>query len=77
MHDLPLLFGGFAKFALVVIAQSSLENLQNLIRRFARGADDEDAMESFFIFTIRSRENELCVISGCGDAALFFFRPPC
>ena len=77
MHDLPLLFGGFAKFALAIVAQSSLKNLQYLVRRFASGADDEDAMKLFFIFTIRSRENELCVISGRGDVALLFSRPFC
>jgi hypothetical protein len=65
LRNLPLLLGGFVKFGLCVIVEASPKNLQNLSRRLAGGAHDEDTIETPLVFSVCC-----CQIGFCGGVSV-------
>ena len=75
LRDLPLLLGRFVKFSCRVMGQPSLQNLQNLRRRFTRGAHNKDTTEPALVFSIRLRQSHPHGIVGIAYLLLLLRRP--
>src|SRR5882724_3881629 len=63
------------KFRRLLVPQAPSKNVQDFQRRFARGANDKDAVETPFIFAITLRQGDLDIIARSTKAPLFFYRP--
>src|SRR5580658_6201827 len=75
MRDLALLFGCFVELGFFVVVQTPPENLEDLRRRFASGANDEDAIEALLVGAIACRKSGFDVVTSRAGFALFFARP--
>jgi hypothetical protein len=69
------LLGGFVKFGFCVILEAALKSFQNLGRRLAGSADDEDAIETALVFSICIRQSDLHDSLGVCYMPLLLRRP--
>ena len=72
---MPLLLSRLVKFSLCVVVKPSLKNFQNLRRRLARGANNEDSIVTLLVFSVGSCQRDLHGIVSVDDVALFLRRP--
>ena len=63
------------KFRRLLVPQAPSKNFQDFQCRFARGANDKDAVETLFIFAITLRQGNLDIVARSTKAPLFFYRP--
>jgi hypothetical protein len=49
LHDLPLLFGGFAQLCVSIGAKPALKDRQHFVRAFAGSADDVSKAEALLV----------------------------
>jgi hypothetical protein len=63
------------KFRRLLVPQAPSNNFQDLRCRFARGANDKDAVETLFIFAMTLRQGNLDIIARSTKAPLLFYRP--
>jgi hypothetical protein len=72
VRDLPLLFGCLVKFRGFVVPQASPESVQDFRRRFVRGTDNKDAVESPLVSAIAFRQRNLYIFARGVDPSLLF-----
>jgi len=77
MRDLALLLGCFLKFCGIVVLQAAAKDFEDFGSGFARGANDEDAVEAPFVSAVGIGKSEFYIFLRYADFFLFLVRPRC